>query len=269
MITAARIFILTLCFQKTSAGLYARPEHQNLTNMTKRLLLISNSTNVGEAYLAYTRPEIKKFLGDQVSEALFIPYAGVSVSYDDYTRKVSTVFETLGYRIRSVHEAPDPQAAVAGAEAIIVGGGNTFHLVHMLHKTGLMHAVKQQVEAGAAYIGWSAGSNVACPSLKTTNDMPVIMPVSFDCMNLVPFQINPHYTDVQIPNHGGETREQRIREFLVVNPGTVVVGLKEGTMLRVEGNKVSYIGQKTIKVFRSNEPTLEFDKKSNLDFLMG
>ncbi len=235
--------------------------------MTKRLLLISNSTNYGEEYLGYTKPHIKDFLGSDINEVVFIPYAGVSISYDAYTSKVENVFIKLGYNVRSVHTSNDPAAVIDAAEAIVVGGGNTFHLVHMMHETGVMDAIRKKVESGTPYIGWSAGSNVACPSLKTTNDMPIIQPSSFETLGVVPFQINPHYTDAIIPNHNGETREERIREFLVANPEMVVVGLKEGCMLCIDNGDIKYIGSKTIKVFRKNEPTLEFDKNANLDFL--
>ncbi len=235
--------------------------------MTKRLLLISNSTNYGEAYMDYTRPHIKEFLGATVREVLFIPYAAVSFSYDEYENKVGNVFSQLGYNLKSVHHFDDPVAAVNAAEAIAVGGGNTFHLVHMLHETGLMDTIKGKIHAGTPYIGWSAGSNVACPSLKTTNDMPIVQPRSFETMGVVPFQINPHYTDSNIPNHNGESREDRISEFLAANPEMIVVGLKEGTMLRIEEDDIKYIGSKTIKVFRKDQPTLEYDKNANLDFL--
>lgn len=130
-----------------------------------------------------------------------------------------------------------------------------------------MDAIRKKVLSGTPYIGWSAGSNVACPSLKTTNDMPIIEPSSFETLGVVRFQINPHYTDAIIPNHNGETREERIREFLMANPDMIVVGLKEGTMLRIEGDDIRYIGSKTIKVFRKDEHTLEFDKNASLDFL--
>ncbi len=235
--------------------------------MHKRLLLISNSTNYGEEYLEYTRRHIKQFLGKNVKEVVFIPYAGVSLSYDEYTSKVESVFMQIGYGLQSVHQSDDPVAAVKEAEAIVVGGGNTFHLVHKMHETGLMDAIRKKAEEGTPYIGWSAGSNVACPSLKTTNDMPIIQPVSFDTLNLVRFQINPHYTDSIIPNHKGESREDRIREFLELNPEMIVVGLKEGTILQVDGEDIKYIGSKTVKVFRKDEPTLEFDKNASLDFL--
>jgi dipeptidase E len=235
--------------------------------MTKRLLLISNSTNYGEEYMDYTQPHIKEFLGKGIHEVLFIPYAAVSFSYDEYENKVGSVFMKMGYNLKSVHHFDDPVAAVKSAEAIAVGGGNTFHLVHMMQETGIMDAIRDKILEGTPYIGWSAGSNVACPSLKTTNDMPVVQPKSFDTLGVIPFQINPHYTDSSIPNHNGESREDRIREFLVANPDMIVVGLKEGTMLRVEGEDVEYIGSKTIKVFRKDEPTLEFDKNASLDFL--
>lgn len=235
--------------------------------MNKRLLLISNSTNYGEEYLDYTKPHIKGFLGTSIKEVLFIPYAGVSISYDDYTAKVDNVFSKLGYAVKSVHQYDDPVAAVESADAIVVGGGNTFHLVHVMHETGVMDAIRKKVESGTPYIGWSAGSNVACPSLKTTNDMPIIQPASFETLGVVSFQINPHYTDAIIPNHNGETREERIREFLLANPEIVVVGLKEGCMLLIENDDIKYIGSKTIKVFRKDQPTLEFDRNASLDFL--
>ncbi len=235
--------------------------------MAKRLLLISNSTNYGEEYLEYTKPHIKGFLGDTVKNVLFVPYAGVTMSYDEYATKVENVFMKLGYGLLSVHQAKDPVAAVEEADTIVIGGGNTFHLVHMMHETGLMDAIRKKVESGTPFIGWSAGSNVACPSLKTTNDMPIVEPASFTTLGLVPFQINPHYTDAIIPNHNGETREDRIREFLVANPETIVVGLKEGTILRIEGEDIKYIGSKTVKVFKKDQPTLEFDKNASLDFL--
>ncbi len=235
--------------------------------MTKRLLLISNSTNYGEAYLEYTKPHIKQFLGSAVKEVLFVPYAAVSFSYNEYATKVSNEFQKLGYNIRSVHQFDDPVAAVEAAEAIAVGGGNTFHLVHMMQETGVMKAIKEKILNGTPYIGWSAGSNVACPSLKTTNDMPIVQPKSFETLGVIPFQINPHYTDSNIPNHNGESREDRIREFLAANPEMIVVGLKEGTMLRIEDGEIEYIGSKTIKIFRKDMPTLEFDKNASLDFL--
>jgi dipeptidase E len=236
--------------------------------MKKRLLLISNSTNFGEPYLEYTRSEIKNFLGNTVKTVLFIPYAGVTVGWDDYHSKVQTVFGELGYDVESIHYKADPLEAIEKAEAIIVGGGNTFNLVYHIHKSGIIEKVREKVFAGTPYIGWSAGSNVACPSLKTTNDMPVIEPPSFNCFNLIPFQINPHYTDFVQPNHAGETREQRLLEFLELNQDMPVLGLREATMLRIEGEDVSLIGRKPARLMKYNEEAVEFNHGDNLNFLL-
>ncbi|MBS4014178.1 MAG: dipeptidase PepE [Bacteroidetes bacterium] len=236
--------------------------------MEKRLLLISNSTNFGEPYLTYTKPYIKDFLGGNPMDVLFIPYAGVTVTYDEYTQKVSDVFTELGYTVKSIHKAENPTKAVEQAKCIVVGGGNTFHLVHMLHENNLIEPLRKKINEGTPFIGWSAGSNVACPSLKTTNDMPVIQPKSFNVLGVIPFQINPHYTEATLPNHAGETREQRLREFLVVNPDITVVGLPEGTMLRIEGKSVRLQGPKKIKVIKKDVPSVEYDETANLDFLL-
>jgi dipeptidase E len=234
----------------------------------KKMLLISNSTNFGEEYLSYTRPELMKFLNTSVKEVLFIPFAGVTVSFDDYEAKVEKVFNELGYGVVSIHNFENMIEAVNKAECIVVGGGNTFHLVYMLHKTGIMQAIKEKVNSGTPFIGWSAGSNVACPTLKTTNDMPIIEPESFDCLNLIPFQINPHYSDFVQPNHGGETREQRIAEFLVANPLMKVAGLRESSMLLIEGESVKLIGTNSMRFFEHQKPPQEFTSNDNLDFLL-
>ncbi len=236
--------------------------------MNKRLLLISNSTNYGEPYLGYTRKYIKEFLGKEVRTIAFVPYAAVDISYIEYTNMVSDVFTELGYSVKSTEDIIGSETVIEQADAIVVGGGNTFHLIHMMHQKGLVESIRKKVENGTPFIGWSAGANVACPSIKTTNDMPVIQPVSFDALSVVPFQINPHYTDGRIPNHNGESREERIKEFLELNPGFIVVGLKEGTMLRIEGETVKLLGNKTMKVFRKDLPTLEYDGNSSLDFIL-
>ncbi|MEI6822352.1 MAG: dipeptidase PepE [Bacteroidota bacterium] len=235
----------------------------------KKLLLISNSTNAGEAYLGWPRNDIKNFLNtNKVSRVLFVPYAGVSVTYDDYTNKVADVFKELGVEIYGIHNEIDPVKAVKEAEAIAVGGGNTFHLLYMLHKLKLVDAIRDQALKGVPYMGWSAGSNVACPSLKTTNDMPIIEPAGFDCAALVPFQINPHYLDAHPDGHGGETREQRIEEFLKVNQQIYVVGLREATLLLVEGDKISLIGKRPMRVFKYGEEPKEIQVGENIDFLL-
>lgn len=234
-----------------------------------KLLLISNSTNAGEEYLGWPRTDIKNFLeGTGVRRILFIPYAGVTVSYDDYEAKVKAVFALLGYEIYSIHHEADPVHAVAEAQAIAVGGGNTFHLVHEMQRTGIMKAIRGRALAGIPYMGWSAGSNVACPSLCTTNDMPIIQPAGFDCMGIVPFQINPHYLDAHPAGHGGETREQRIEEFLAINPGLYVVGLRETTSLVYENGHLKLIGRNPMRIFRKGIAPREVQPGSDVDFLM-
>jgi dipeptidase E len=233
-----------------------------------RLLLISNSTMPGEEYLRYPIPEIQKFLGNQSLRIIFIPYAAVTFSFDEYETRVRERFAGLGHQLFSIHQAADPLQAIREAEAIIVGGGNTWQLVRMMHDKEVFPAIRERVLAGVPFIGWSAGSNVACPTLRTTNDMPIIDPKGFDCLNLVPFQINPHYLDKNPEGHGGETREQRIEEFLEINPDTYVVGLREGTMLRREGSQLSLIGQRTARIFKKGQVPVEKSAADNLSFLL-
>jgi len=233
-----------------------------------KLLLISNSTMPGEAYLDYPKQDIKRFLGDKSLTALFIPYAAVTFSFDTYEQKVAERFNELGYSVKSIHHFSDPVKAVNDAEVIVVGGGNTWQLVRMMHDNQLMKAIRAKVISGTPYIGWSAGSNVACPTLRTTNDMPIIDPRGFDTINLVPFQINPHYLDANPAGHGGETREQRIEEFLAINPNLYVVGLREGTMLQVNDNQMELIGDRTARIFRKGSEPLELCSNEDFSFLL-
>ncbi|MFA5329181.1 MAG: dipeptidase PepE [Prolixibacteraceae bacterium] len=233
-----------------------------------KLLLISNSTMPGEPYLDYPKHEIKKFLGAKPLTAVFIPYAAVTFSFDIYEQKVAERFAELGYQVKSIHHFSDPVAAVKNAEVIVVGGGNTWQLVRMLHDNKLMQAIREKVLSGTPYIGWSAGSNVACPTLRTTNDMPVIDPKGFDTTGLVPFQINPHYLDANPEGHGGETREQRIQEFIEINPDVYVVGLREGTMLRIENQKIQLIGNRTARIFRKGKVPVELNPEDDFGFLL-
>ena len=237
--------------------------------MPKRLLLISNSTNAGEAYLGWPLQIISNFFsGKDVKRILFVPYAGVTVSYDAYTAKVQEVFEKLGLEIYSIENETNRIKAIHDAEAIAVGGGNTFHLVYMLHKLRLMEPIFEKANSGTPYIGWSAGANIACPSMKTTNDMPVIEPETLNCLNLVPFQINPHYLDANPSGHGGETREQRIQEYLIVNPESTVVGLREATALLVEGRTVQLLGSRPARIFHYGNEPKEVEPGADLSFLL-
>ncbi len=222
----------------------------------------------GEAYLDYPKHEIKKFLGDKPITALFIPYAAVTFSFDLYEQKVAERFSELGYQVKSVHHFSDPVQAVKDAEVIVVGGGNTWQLVRTMHDNNLMAAIRDKVVSGTPYIGWSAGSNVACPTLRTTNDMPIVDPHGFDTIGLIPFQINPHYLDANPEGHGGETREQRIEEFLEVNPELYVVGLREGTMLLIEDRKMRLKGNRTARIFRKGASYFELNTDDDFSFLL-
>lgn len=232
-----------------------------------RLLLISNSTNPGEPYLDYPKNNIREFLGSRSVNVLFIPYAAITFSYDEYESRVMERFREIGHQAASLHHFNNPVKAVREAEALAVGGGNTWKLLKTLRDKDLIRIVRKKVLAGMPYIGWSAGSNVACPTIMTTNDMPVVQPDSFTAFNFVPFQINPHYLDANPAGHAGETREQRIEEFIEMNPRVYVVGLREGTMLKIENKKLDLIGPRNARIFRKGNPPLEVSAGDNLSFL--
>ncbi|HET9533422.1 MAG TPA: dipeptidase PepE [Blastocatellia bacterium] len=236
--------------------------------INRRLLLLSNSKNYGQGYLEHAEGHIKDFLGPNIRKVLFIPYAGVRATFDDYGSMVRERFLQMGYEMDSVHQAGDAKVAVMNAEAIAVGGGNTFHLLNGLYMSGLLDIIRARVNEGVPYIGWSAGSNVACPTIRTTNDMPIVEPQSFNAFGLVPFQINPHYLDAHPEGHQGETREERIAEFTEVNPDIAVVGLREGSILRIEGNEIKLLGPRTARVFRKGREPKEYGAQDSLDFLL-
>ncbi|HDJ33512.1 MAG TPA: dipeptidase PepE [Bacteroidetes bacterium] len=232
-----------------------------------KLLLISNSTNAGEPYLHHPKKKIREFLGDKPVKALFIPYAAVTFSFDAYEEKVRERFREIGHDIESIHRYRDPVQAVKSATAIVIGGGNTWQLIKMMQDQGLLDPIRSRVLEGIPYIGWSAGSNVACPTIKTTNDMPIIQPTGFQAMALVPFQINPHYLDANPDGHAGETREARIEEFIEVNPDMYVVGLREGTMLWVEDLNPQLIGPRPARIFKKGIAPWEVKPGEDIRFL--
>jgi dipeptidase E len=236
--------------------------------LRRRLLLLSNSKNFGQGYLEHAEGHIKSFLGPDVRRVLFVPYAGVRASFDDYSSMVRDRLGRMGYEVDPVHQAADPKKAVMSAEAIAVGGGNTFHLLDGLYSNDLIGSMRARVGDGAPYIGWSAGSNVACPTIKTTNDMPIVEPPSFSALGLVGFQINPHYLDAHPEGHQGETREERILEFIEVNPGLHVIGLREGSILRIEGESIKLLGSKTARVFIKGREAREYGPADSLEFLL-
>lgn len=230
-----------------------------------RLLLISNSTNYGGGFLDHCADEIKGFLGNAKS-IVFVPYALNDL--DGYAAKTRERYAKMGIEVKSVHEFNDPVEGIKNASAIHIGGGNTFRLLKRLYDENLIPVIREKVKKGMPYIGASAGTNVATVSIKTTNDMPIVCPPSFDALNLVPFNINPHYIDAD-PNstHQGETREQRINEFHEMND-KIVVGLREGAWLRIEGEYVMLGGINGARIFRKNEIPSEYKPGAKMDFLL-
>jgi len=206
-----------------------------------KLLLLSSSRAGNSAYLAPNLALIQQHLTG-LKKVLFIPYAGVSISYDDYQQMVQQAFDAIGIEVDSIHRHQNPKLAVAQAQAIVVGGGNTFVLLQQLYQQGLMDDISKRVANGVPYLGWSAGSNIAGLSIRTTNDMPVVEPQSFSALNLLPFQLNPHYSDYKPEGFHGETRDMRLNEFMLLNPTTPVLALPEGTALLRQGNELSYQG---------------------------
>ena len=236
--------------------------------MNPRLLLLSNSRDPQGRYLEHAKRHIRAFLGARVHSVLFIPFASVGASWDQYEERARVPFMEMGYSLISIHNASDPLKALRTVEAIVVGGGNTFHLLNELYRMQLLTIVRELVGSGVPYVGWSAGSVVACPTIKTTNDMPIVEPPSLDALGLVPFQINPHYTEERLPGITGETRVERIAEFLVLNPSTPVIGLPEGAMLQVERDRLVLLGAHAARLFRSSRESVDCIPGKPLDFLL-
>ena len=223
--------------------------------MARRLVLISTSTVFGTRYLEHASSELGDAFGS-VARVLFIPHA--LKDRDAYAAKARPAFEEMGYALDSLHEASDPCEAIERAEAIFCGGGNTFRLLKALQEMGALPLIERRVKDGMVYAGASAGSNLAGPTIRTTNDMPIVQPSSLDALGLVSFQINPHYIDpTPGSTHMGETRETRIREFHEENE-TPVAGLREGAILRVEGPSITLKGVAGARIFRRGLEPLEF-----------
>ena len=237
------------------------------TKIKQRVLLISNSTLYGSGYLDHAESEIRSFLND-VRSILFIPYA--LYDHDSYASMAQERFEKMGYALWSIHTADSPRQAVSDAQSIFVGGGNTFRLLKALYEADVLELIRHRVKEGMPYVGSSAGSNVAGPTIKTTKDMPIVQPPSFDALGLVPFQISPHFLDPD-PNskHMGETQEERINQFLEENDATVF-GLREGAMVRVENGTMILKGSSGARIFRRGvEPVETLPGDCLDDFLNG
>lgn len=228
------------------------------------IILASTSTLFGGKYLEYLSEELVKLYAG-IDEILFVPYARPSgISHDEYTNIARTFFEKIGIKVKGIHEFENPTEAINHAKAYFVGGGNTFLLVKTLHELGLMDILAENVKNGKPYLGCSAGSNIGGQNMKTTNDMPIVYPPSFDTMGLVPFNINPHYLDPN-PNlkHNGETRETRIKEFLTQNE-IKVVGLREGNWIRRVGDKIWVEGSQQTRIFEPNKESYEIETGSEI-----
>ncbi len=231
-----------------------------------KILLISNSTNAGEPYLQHCIDQIRETLKG-VNTVLFIPYAAVTFSFDEYEKDVQAEFQKFGVKVRSIHHEKFPKEAVKQAEAIVVGGGNTFKLLKLIQQNDLIETLRYRIFNGIPYIGWSAGANVACPTICTTNDMPITEPDNLSAFNIVRFQINPHYLDANPAGHAGETREQRLIEFLEMDPYVYVVGLREGSMIKIEAGTAQLLGPKPARIFKHTQPIREVNPGDDIDFL--
>ncbi|SFO70627.1 dipeptidase E [Chitinophaga sp. YR627] len=232
----------------------------------KNVVLASTSTLHGETYLSYLLPVMKELFAG-VTEVIFVPYARPGgISHDEYTEKAATVFAAAGYKLRGLHTFEEPAAAIRTAQAFFTGGGNTFLLVKQLHEQGLMDLLAEAVENGTPYLGTSAGSNIGGVNMQTTNDMPIVYPPSFQTMGLIPFNLNPHYLD-PIPGlpHMGETRETRIREFQV-QQDLPVVGLREGSWIRIKDTRITLEGALSAKIFEKDKEAYEVEAGTELVF---
>jgi dipeptidase E len=230
-----------------------------------RLLLLSNSTNHRSGYLDHAMADILSFLGP-ARRLAFVPFALKDQAA--YAAKAQQRFAQEGLEVAAVTE-DGGAATLDAAEAVFVGGGNTFRLVHLLQRSGLLERLRRRAQEGLPYLGASAGTNVAAPTIMTTNDMPIVQPAGFEALGLVPFQINPHYLDPDPHSaHMGETRDDRLREYLEEND-RVVIGLREGTWLHREGRALTLAGPSGARLFRRGHPPEEIAAGSSLDSQLG
>lgn len=229
------------------------------------LLLLSNSKNHGATFLGHALDAVRDWLGDRRS-LLFVPFA--KAAHDDYTATVAEALEPLGISVTGLHSAGHPVRAVKRAEAVFIGGGNSFRLLKALHHRGLIEPLRSLVLDGLPYMGASAGTNMACPTLRTSNDMPIVHPPTFESLGLVPFQINPHYVDPDPDSrHMGETREERLAEFHEEND-VAVLGLREGAWLSVQDDRAVLGGKAGARLFRRGDEPQELVSGVDLSSLL-
>lgn len=232
----------------------------------KNLIVASTSTIYGNSYLNYLKNEISQ-LFENTDTVLFIPYARPGgISYDEYTAKAAPVFNELGKKLIGIHTYDNPQEAISSAKGVFTGGGNTFVLLQTLYQQGILEILREKLFKGLPYLGTSAGSNICGISINTTNDMPIVYPPSFKAMGVLPFNINPHYLD-PIPNskHMGETRETRIKEFHSQS-SIPVVGLREGSWIRVNGERCILKGAHSARIFQQEKEPFELPTESEISF---
>ena len=227
--------------------------------LSKRILALSSSRSGNSAYLETAIPLIKKLIGSKATNIAFIPFASVDKDYEGYAFRVRNALKSLPVTIETVLPG-NAKSMLERTDAIMVGGGNTFKLLHDLYHLNLLDIIRNRVNAGAPYISWSAGSNIAGKTIGTTNDMPIINPKSFNALNLFPFQINPHYYSKKIKGFNGETRDQRLEEFIKLNPGMPIVCLPEGTGLQLIEGKLKFVGN-TLGVLLYRENPSSFTRK--------
>lgn len=220
-----------------------------------------------QPFFSWPRPFVKDAMKNR-RNVLFIPFAAVTFSFDDYETIVQRAFNEMDLKLKSIHREKDPLEAIDWADAIAIGGGNTFALLSRLYDSGLLDPIRNKIKTESIFIGWSAGSNVACPTLMTTNDMPIAQPRSFESLGLVPFQLNPHYTEFKQPGHGGESRMQRIEEFLMLHPHRKVIGLPEGTLLHISDEQMLLKGNGEAKLFEAGKSPVSLLPGKDLGFLL-
>ena len=237
------------------------------------IMLFSNGklphqTQLLEYGLDWIKTEIQK---NNVKKFIFIPYAMIRSDYDARAEQLNSLFADLGCQVTSIHHEADPHQAIEDCDGIIVSGGNTWVLNKMLHDQGLIGVLRKAIlKNNKLYIGWSAGANIGAPTIRTTNDMPIVTSAVLPSLNLVPFQINPHYIDASIDGHMGETRDERIEEFLRVNPKEIVVGIPEGSVLHVIDGHIEYrsANEKNMKLFQLDKEPVNFQSGDDIQFLM-
>jgi dipeptidase E len=223
----------------------------NCRSITMKKILAFSSSRAGNGgFLQTVVPVVSSFLGKQPSEIVFLPFASVKNDYGDYTNVVRQAFDGTQFNISGATRA-DAKSQLENADVIMVGGGNTFKLLHHLYAHGLLDLVKKKVDEGTPYVGWSAGANITGPTIGTTNDMPIIEPPGFRSFGFFPFQLNPHYANFKLAGHNGESRDDRLEEYAIMNPGTRIIGLPEGSVLKLEGKQLTYVGSEPAVIFHT------------------